>query len=87
MSEDDSTRERVSFACDGPAIKPLEAGPTIMAEDDADRANEYEAEREAEIEDELERVDQDPDQVDAGDDDLGTQNAPREDAEDAEADN
>ncbi|NUB92905.1 hypothetical protein HT576_18015 [Haloterrigena sp. SYSU A121-1] len=55
-----------------------------MAEDDSDRANEHEAEREAEIEDEMERVDQDPDQVDEGDDDLGKQNAPREDAEDLE---
>ncbi|WP_121741060.1 hypothetical protein [Natronorubrum halophilum] len=55
-----------------------------MAEDDADRANEYEAEREAEIEDELERVDQDPDQVDDGSGDLGTQNAPREDADELE---
>ena len=55
-----------------------------MAEDDTDRKDEYEAEREAEIEDEMERVDQDPDQVDAGDDGLGKQNAPREDAEDLE---
>ena len=87
MSGDDSTRERVDVAGDGPTNKPLEAEPVTMAEDDADRANEYEAEREAEIEDELERVDQDPDQVDAGGD-LGTQNAPREeeldDLEDAE---
>ncbi|MDQ2049700.1 hypothetical protein RBH26_04305 [Natronolimnohabitans sp. A-GB9] len=29
-----------------------------MAEDDTDRTDEYEAEREAEIEDEMERVDQ-----------------------------
>ncbi len=90
MSDDDSGRERVDVAGDGPTNKPLEGESPIMAEDDADRANEYEAEREAEIEDELERVDQDPDQVDAGDDDLGTQNAPREeeaeleDLEDAE---
>ncbi|QFU81242.1 hypothetical protein [Natronorubrum aibiense] len=54
-----------------------------MAEDDTDRADEYEAEREAEIEDELERIDRDPDTVDAGDD-LGTQNAPREEADDRE---
>jgi hypothetical protein len=60
-----------------------------MAEDDADRANEREAEREAEIDEELERIDRDPDAVDEGDDDLGTQNAPREaaaDLEDLEAD-
>ncbi|SDR12791.1 hypothetical protein [Natronobacterium texcoconense] len=63
-----------------------------MAEDNTDRADEIEAEREAEIEDELERVGRDPDEVDAGDDDLGTQNAPRaddeeiEDLEDAEED-
>jgi hypothetical protein len=50
-----------------------------MAEDNTDREDEYEAEREAEIEDELERIDRDPDDVDAGDDDLGTQNAPRAD--------
>ncbi len=53
-----------------------------MAEDDTDRADEYEAEREAEIEDELERIDRDPDEVDDGDDDLGTQNAPRSEDED-----
>ena len=52
-----------------------------MAEDDADRANEHEAERDAEIEDELERIDRDPDEVSAGDDGLGTQNAPRTDEE------
>ncbi|MCU4973086.1 hypothetical protein OB955_10065 [Halobacteria archaeon AArc-m2/3/4] len=52
-----------------------------MAEDDTDRADEYEAEREAEIEDELERVDRDPEEVDEGDGDLGTQNAPRADEE------
>ncbi|OLZ40742.1 hypothetical protein A6E15_06940 [Natrinema saccharevitans] len=52
-----------------------------MAEDDTDRTDEYEAEREAEIEDELERIDRDPDEVDDGDGALGTQNAPREDAE------
>ncbi|RQG91944.1 hypothetical protein [Natrarchaeobius chitinivorans] len=51
-----------------------------MAEDDSDRANEYDAEREAEIEDELERIDRDPDEVDDGGD-LGTQNAPRSDGE------
>lgn len=48
-----------------------------MAEDDTDRQDEYEAEREAEVEDELERIDRDPDEVDEGSDDLGTQNAPR----------
>ncbi|MDJ1431702.1 hypothetical protein [Halostagnicola sp. A-GB9-2] len=42
-----------------------------MAEDDTDRKDEYEAEREAEIEDELERVDRNPDEVDDGDDNLG----------------
>ncbi|QLG48164.1 hypothetical protein [Natrinema halophilum] len=52
-----------------------------MAEDDADRANEHEAERQAEVNEELERIDCDPDEVDDGDDDLGTQNAPREDAD------
>ena len=57
-----------------------------MAEDDTDRADELEAEREAEIEDELERIGRDPDAVDEGDDDLGTQNAPRTDEEDSEAD-
>ena len=63
-----------------------------MAEDDTDRVDEHEAEREAEIEDELDRIDRDPDEVDDGDANLGTQNAPREDEEeiddleDAEAD-
>ncbi|WP_255168156.1 hypothetical protein [Natrononativus amylolyticus] len=52
-----------------------------MAEDDTDRRDEHEAEREAEIEDELERIDRDPDEVDDGDDDLGKQNAPRRDEE------
>lgn len=47
-----------------------------MAEDDTDRSDEYEAEREAEIEDELERIDRDPDDVDEGGD-LGKQSAPR----------
>ncbi|ARS89112.1 hypothetical protein [Natrarchaeobaculum aegyptiacum] len=55
-----------------------------MAEDDADRANEVEAEREAEIGEELERIDRDRDEVSEGDSDLGTQNAPREDAEEIE---
>lgn len=55
-----------------------------MAEDNSDRANEYEAEREAEIEDELERIDRDPEEIDEGDSTLGTQNAPREDADDLE---
>lgn len=52
-----------------------------MAEDDTDRADELEAEREAEIEEELERIDRNPDEVDEGDDNLGTQNAPRSDGE------
>ncbi len=71
---------RDDVAVDGPRVKPIahENGP-VMAEDDTDRANEYEAEREAEIEEELERVDRDPDEVDDGDDDLGTQNARRSD--------
>lgn len=47
-----------------------------MAEDDQDRARETEAERKAEITSEMERVGQDPDQVNAGSDSLGTQNAP-----------
>ncbi len=51
-----------------------------MAEDDTDRRDEHEAEREAEIEDELERIDRDPDEADT-DGDLGTQNAPRDEAE------
>lgn len=57
-----------------------------MAENDTDRADEQEAEHEAEIEEELERIGRDPDEIDAGDDDLGTQNAPRteEDADDLE---
>lgn len=52
-----------------------------MAEDDTDRADELEAERQAEIEDELERIGRDPDETDDGDDALGTQNAPRSDDE------
>lgn len=52
-----------------------------MAEDDTDRQDEYEAEREAEVEDELERIDRDPDEVDEGTDDLGTQNAPRSESD------
>lgn len=55
-----------------------------MAEEDSDRKNEKQAEREAEVEEELERIDRDPDEVDEGDDDLGTQNAPRSDEEDIE---
>lgn len=47
-----------------------------MAEDDQDRARETRAEREAEITSEMERVDQDPDQVNEGSDSLGAQNAP-----------
>ena len=50
-----------------------------MAEDDTDRKDEYEAERQAEIQDELERIGRDPEEVDEGDDDLGKQNAPRDD--------
>lgn len=46
-----------------------------MAEDDQDRANEMEAEREAEINSEMERVDQDPDQVQEGSENLGRQSA------------
>ena len=57
-----------------------------MAEDDADRADELEAEREAEVEDELERIGRDPDEIDDGDGDLGTQNAPRTDEEELEED-
>ncbi|ELY25381.1 hypothetical protein C500_18226, partial [Natrialba magadii ATCC 43099] len=37
-----------------------------MAEDNTDRTDEYESERKAEIEDELERIDRDPDEVDEG---------------------
>ncbi|THE63654.1 hypothetical protein D8Y22_17735 [Salinadaptatus halalkaliphilus] len=55
-----------------------------MAEDDTDRADEREAERAAEIGDELERIGRDPDEVDDGSADLGTQNAPREEAEELE---
>ncbi len=47
-----------------------------MAEENTDRADEYEAELEAEINAELERIGQDPDRVDEGSDQLGTQNAP-----------
>lgn len=56
-----------------------------MAEDNQDRANEAEAEKEAEIAAEMERVGQDPDQVDAGTESLGKQSAasgePREEEE------
>ena len=52
-----------------------------MAEDDTDRRDELEAERSAEIEDELERIDRDPDEVDDGDGSLGGQNAPRRETE------
>ncbi|WP_247729401.1 hypothetical protein [Halovivax limisalsi] len=55
-----------------------------MAQDDTDRADELEAERAAEIEDELERVGRDPDEVDADDEAVGTQSAPRRDEEDSE---
>lgn len=50
-----------------------------MAQDDTDRVDEREAERNAEIVEEMERIGRDPDEVDEGDDDLGTQNAPRSD--------
>ncbi|MFC3957993.1 hypothetical protein [Halovivax cerinus] len=50
-----------------------------MAEDDTDRRDELEAERTAEIEDELERIDRDPDEVNDGDDALGGQSALRRD--------
>ena len=49
-----------------------------MAADNTNRTDEREAERAAEIDDELERIDRDPDAVDDGDGDLGTQNAPRD---------
>ncbi|MCU4925601.1 hypothetical protein OB905_06325 [Halobacteria archaeon AArc-dxtr1] len=55
-----------------------------MAEDDTDREDELDAERDAEIEDELKRIDRNPDEVDDGD--LGTQNAPRSDTDDDEID-
>lgn len=47
-----------------------------MAEDDQDRTQEKQAELEAEINSELERVGKDPDEVDDGSDNLGTQSAP-----------
>jgi len=47
-----------------------------MAKDDQDRANEKKAEQEAEINAEMERVGQDPDQVQEGSENLGTQSAP-----------
>ncbi|WP_312908654.1 hypothetical protein [Natronosalvus caseinilyticus] len=56
-----------------------------MAEDDTDRSDEYVAEREAEIEDELERIDRDPEEVDEGSD-LGKQSAPRRADEERQAD-
>lgn len=46
-----------------------------MADDDQDRTREAEAERRAEIESEMERVDQNPEQVEEGSDTLGTQSA------------
>ncbi|GAB3029454.1 hypothetical protein [Natronobiforma cellulositropha] len=52
-----------------------------MADDDTDRADEHAAELEAEIDEELERIGRDPDEVDDGEDALGTQNAPREEGE------
>lgn len=60
-----------------------------MADDDQNRAREAEAEREAEINSEMERVDQDPDQVDDGSESLGTESAesgtPRDGEDDAES--
>ena len=53
-----------------------------MAEGDTDPADDLEAEREAEIKEELDRIDRDPDETDDGDDSLGTQNAPRSEEED-----
>lgn len=47
-----------------------------MADDNQNRAREADAEREAEIASEMDRVDQDPDQVSEGDRNLGTQSAP-----------
>lgn len=47
-----------------------------MVEDDRDRASETEAERAAEIESELERVGENPEQVDDGSETLGSQSAP-----------
>lgn len=57
-----------------------------MAEDDQDRTREKEAELEAEIDSEMERIGQNPDQVQEGSENLGTQSAasgnPREEATD-----
>lgn len=47
-----------------------------MAEDNRDRERERAAEREAEIGSELDRIEQDPDQVPEGNEDLGTQSSP-----------
>lgn len=47
-----------------------------MAEDDRDSDRERGIQRETEAEAEMEHVDQDPDQVQEGDDSLGTQSAP-----------
>ncbi len=52
-----------------------------MAEVDTDRADELDSERRAEIEDELERIDRDPDEVDEGDSAVGGQSAPRREDE------
>ncbi|MFP8956293.1 hypothetical protein ACLI4Y_06160 [Natrialbaceae archaeon A-CW3] len=60
-----------------------------MAEDDTDRVDEYEAERTAEIEDELERIGRDPAETDA-DGSVGSQSSPRRDEQtepEAEPDN
>ncbi len=82
VARNDRAATGPDVALDGRMTKPLAPQyERVMAEDNTDRADEYEAEREAEIEEELERVDRDPDEVDDGDDDLGTQNAPRSDEE------
>ncbi|ELY95808.1 hypothetical protein [Natrialba taiwanensis] len=66
-------------ALDGLSSKPFDNEAGYMAEDDTDRADEYESEREAEIEDELERIDRDPDEADDGSSEVGSQSAPRRD--------
>lgn len=55
-----------------------------MADKNQNRQREQAAEREAEINSEMERVDQDPDQVQEGSEDLGTQNAPSGQPQDEE---
>ncbi|WP_254863765.1 hypothetical protein [Halovivax gelatinilyticus] len=56
-----------------------------MAEDNSDRANEMEAERRAEVEDELERIDRDPAEADADDEAVGSQSAPRREENETDA--